>query len=80
MADKKTSKKPVKKENKEKKTPSKSAKGMYHYIGEAWKKPDSKILKERMVQWRKDPAQVKVDKPLRLDRARALGYKAKKDL
>lgn len=68
MAEKKT-------ENKEAK---KSAKGMYHYVGEAWKKPDSKTLKERMVEWRKDPVQVKVDKPLRVDRARSLGYKAKK--
>lgn len=51
---------------------------MYHYIKEAWKKPDKKILRERMIEWRKSPAQVKLDKPLRLDRARALGYKDKK--
>ena len=31
-----------------------------------------------MVEWRKSPAQVTVEKPLRLDRARALGYKDKK--
>jgi len=54
------------------------AKGMYHYIKEAWKKPDKKTLRERMIEWRKSEAQVKVDKPLRLDRARALGYKDKK--
>lgn len=51
---------------------------MYHKIREAWKKPDAKTLKERMVEWRKSPVHVRVDKPLRLDRARALGYKAKK--
>ena len=54
------------------------AKGMYHYIRKAWKKPDKKTLRERMVEWRKSDSQVKVDKPLRLDRARALGYKNKK--
>ena len=31
-----------------------------------------------MIEWRKSDAIVKVEKPLRLDRARALGYKAKK--
>ena len=53
-------------------------KGMYHYIRKAWKKPDKKTLRERMVEWRKSLAQVKVEKPLRLDRARSLGYRDKK--
>ena len=52
--------------------------GMYYYIQKAWKKPDAKILRERMVEWRKSGVFVKVEKPLRLDRARALGYKDKK--
>jgi len=51
---------------------------MYHYIKNAWKKPDKKILRERMIIWRKTPVVAKVEKPLRLDRARALGYKDKK--
>jgi large subunit ribosomal protein L15e len=54
------------------------AKGMYHYLREAWKKPDPIRLRELMVQWRTENAVTKVDKPTRLDRARALGYKAKK--
>ncbi len=54
------------------------AKGMYHHIKEAWKKPDKKVLRERMITWRKSGVFEKVDKPLRLDRARALGYKDKK--
>ena len=58
--------------------PQKSSKGMYHYIKQAWKKPDKKVLRERMVEWRASETQVKVDKPLRLDKARALGYKDKK--
>ena len=54
------------------------AHGLYHYLRQAWKKPDVKILRERMLKWRKSNAVVKVEKPLRIDRARALGYKAKK--
>src|SRR3990170_7465602 len=52
--------------------------GFYHHLGQAWKKPDSKTLRERMIAWRASPVFTKVEKPLRLDRARALGYKAKK--
>ncbi len=54
------------------------AKGTYHYIAEAWKKPGREVLFERMIKWRAGGAIEKVDKPLRLDRARALGYKAKR--
>ncbi len=55
-----------------------SQKGFYHFIKESWKRPDSKILRERMIEWRKGEMAVRVEKPLRLDKARALGYKAKK--
>ena len=54
------------------------AHGMYHYIQQAWKHPDTKTLRERMIAWRASETVVKLDKPLRLDRARALGYKDKK--
>ncbi len=54
------------------------AKGLYYYLRQAWKKPDKTTLRERMIEWRKSLAQVKVEKPLRLDRARSLGYKDKK--
>jgi len=53
-------------------------KGLSHYLRKAWKKPDVKVLRQRMIEWRKSPVVIKVEKPLRLDRARALGYKAKK--
>ena len=53
-------------------------KGFYHQIKQAWKKPDKKVLRERMVEWRKANVISPVNKPLRLDRARSLGYKAKK--
>ena len=53
---------------------------MYYYLRQAWKKPDMKILRGRMIGWRKSNVITKVDKPLRLDRARALGYKDKKGI
>jgi len=51
---------------------------MYHYLKQTWKKPDKKTLRERMIEWRKSGVFTKVDKPLRLDKARVLGYKDKK--
>jgi large subunit ribosomal protein L15e len=79
MTEKKETKKPQKKEAKEvvKKEAQTSARGMYYYIKQAWKKPDDKTLRERMIAWRASDVFTRVEKPLRLDRARALGYKDK---
>jgi large subunit ribosomal protein L15e len=52
--------------------------GLYHFLKEAWKRPDKGTLRERMIGWRKSGVFTHVDKPLRLDRARALGYRDKK--
>ncbi len=54
------------------------AHGLYYYLRETWKKPDIETLRKRMIEWRHSSVFTKVDKPLRLDRARALGYKDKK--
>jgi len=54
------------------------AHGFYHYIKQAWKKPDAETLRKRMTEWRQENVISRVEKPLRLDKARALGYKAKK--
>jgi large subunit ribosomal protein L15e len=53
--------------------------GMYKYIREAWKKPKQNIefLRERLIQWKKEPTTLRVKRPTRLDRARSLGYKDK---
>lgn len=51
--------------------------GLYHFLREAWKKPDVETLRKRMIEWRHSGVFTKVEKPLRLDRARALGYKDK---
>lgn len=53
-------------------------KGLYHYLKEAWKNPDIKTLRNRLIEWRSSNVVTRVEKPLRLDRARALGYKDKK--
>lgn len=52
--------------------------GLMKYLREAWKKPDILVLRARMIEWRRGDSIVKVEKPLRIDRARSLGYKAKK--
>jgi large subunit ribosomal protein L15e len=56
------------------------AKGLYHYLQQAWKKPNPIRLRELMVQWRSEQSVLKIENPTRLDRARALGYKAKKGI
>jgi large subunit ribosomal protein L15e len=53
----------------------------YKYMAEAWKRPESSFVKEimrqRVIEWRRQPTVVRVERPTRLDRARKLGYKAK---
>ncbi len=55
---------------------------MYRHLKEAWKRPEDsyigEVMKSRAILWRKQPSIVRVEKPTRLDRARSLGYKAKK--
>lgn len=55
---------------------------MYRHLKEAWKRPDDsyvgEVMKSRAILWRRQPSTVRVEKPTRLDRARSLGYKAKK--
>ena len=53
---------------------------LYQHIRKAWKKPKENmpdLYRERLIQWRKEKAVTKIDKPTRIDRARSLGYKAK---
>jgi len=53
----------------------------YKYMSEAWKKPESsyvkELMQERLIEWRKQPAIMRIEKPTRIDRARRLGYKDK---
>ncbi len=52
---------------------------MYQHIRENWKEQGyySQEWKNRMIEWRADAAVVRIPRPIRLDRARSLGYKAK---
>lgn len=52
-------------------------KSVYNFIRDEWKKPNLDLLRERMIEWRKEPSVIKLVRPTRLDRARNLGYKAK---
>jgi large subunit ribosomal protein L15e len=53
----------------------------YKYIAEEWAKPEDsfveELMRQRLVQWRKQPTVTRIEHPTRLDRARKLGYKAK---
>tara|TARA_Y100000310_G_scaffold344420_2_gene457092 strand:+ start:5861 stop:6436 length:576 start_codon:yes stop_codon:yes gene_type:complete len=54
---------------------------MYKYVRDIWKKPKEslgEIWKARLIQWRRDPSTLRIKRPTRIDRARSLGYKAKK--
>jgi len=51
---------------------------LYKALRNFWKSGEQeKILKQRMIEWRSQPVVTRIEKPTRLDRARALGYKAK---
>ncbi len=56
----------------------------YAYIRDAWKNPwegyVSTLMWERLQYWRKEPSIVRIERPTRLDRARELGYRAKKGI
>ena len=55
---------------------------LYRHMREAWKRPKDSyvedLMRERVIVWRRQPTIVRVEKPTRIDRARRLGYKAKK--
>jgi len=55
-------------------------KSMYHYIAVLWREhgeEHEKLIKSRLIEWRREPSIVRIEKPTRLERARKLGYKAK---
>ena len=53
---------------------------LYKYVRRLWKNP-KKNLKEiwskRLIEWRKEPVTIRIERPTRIDAARSLGYKAK---
>ncbi|MCX6666436.1 MAG: 50S ribosomal protein L15e [Euryarchaeota archaeon] len=53
---------------------------MYNHLADEWKKHDTSFMspqKLRLIQWRQEDNFTRVERPVRIDRARSLGYKAK---
>ena len=55
--------------------------GSYKYLAQTWNQREKSELKLYLrhlaIKWRREPTVHRVEHPTRLDRARALGYKAK---
>jgi len=53
----------------------------YKYIAEEWAKPEKsfveELMRQRLIEWRKQNTVMRIERPTRLDKARKLGYKAK---
>jgi large subunit ribosomal protein L15e len=53
----------------------------YKYIAEAWAKHAesyvNELMRQRLIEWRRQSVITRIEKPTRLDKARILGYKAK---
>jgi len=56
--------------------------GFFKFFNRLWRNKIkvSELLKERLIQWRKEDSVVKIDRPTRIDKARMLGYKAKQGI
>ncbi|MEM5792834.1 MAG: 50S ribosomal protein L15e [Candidatus Aenigmatarchaeota archaeon] len=55
--------------------------GFYQKVQEIWRKPQGEfkaILKNRLIEWRREKRFERIERPTKIDRARRLGYKAKK--
>lgn len=53
---------------------------LYKYVRENFNSESeqhSEIVRQRLIQWRKEPATLRIEYPTRLDRARSVGYRAK---
>lgn len=53
--------------------------GIYKYIRQNWNS-NSELVKQHLIQWRQEPATLRIEYPSRLDRARSLGYRAKQGI
>jgi large subunit ribosomal protein L15e len=55
--------------------------GLYKYLQKTLESEDSKtLMKKRLIEWRLSDAVVRIDYPTKINRARALGYKAKQGI
>jgi large subunit ribosomal protein L15e len=54
--------------------------GLYQHLKTTFEKQPKDLLilhRSRLIEWRKEPVTIRIEKPTKLNRARALGYKAK---
>lgn len=54
--------------------------GLYKYVKNSWQKPSEEFVelqRKRLVEWRSENATTRIEKPTRIDKARAVGYRAK---
>lgn len=54
--------------------------GIYKYLKQAWKKPRETLgqaYRQKLIQFRTEPVTIRIERPTRLNKARALGYKPK---
>ena len=54
--------------------------GYLKYVRVLFQKPsddERALVKQRLIAWRSEPVTVRIERPTRIDRARALGYKPK---
>lgn len=54
--------------------------GVYKYLKQLWQNDHDSNMAERYVEWRRQPVTYRIERPTRLDRARALGYHAKQGI
>jgi large subunit ribosomal protein L15e len=48
---------------------------------DVWNSPkENELWKQRLLEWRDQPATVRLEKPTRIDKARSVGYKAKQGI
>ena len=52
-------------------------KGLYQFVRDSWQNPNRELWSKRLIGWRRQGSVTRIEYPTRLDRARALGYKAK---
>lgn len=56
--------------------------GLFKHLTEMWREKamPTDLKRQRLIQWRREPVTLRIERPTRLDRARALGYRAKQGI
>lgn len=56
--------------------------GYYKYVKQLWeqKATSTDLYSQRLIEWRQQPATLRIERPTRIDRARELGYKPKQGI